>query len=73
MFCLVILQLDVYGPEFELGKAVTMRCGYFDKRDGKVMAYPGCEGGESVDLAICLSPQTMKALELDQEFMSSVP
>ncbi|KAJ8446723.1 LOW QUALITY PROTEIN: hypothetical protein Cgig2_002885 [Carnegiea gigantea] len=48
---------------------VAVRSGYFDKKDGKVMAYPGCAGGYSVDLEMCLSPQTMKALESDQESM----
>ncbi|PKI69713.1 hypothetical protein CRG98_009869 [Punica granatum] len=61
-----------YGPEFGLGKAVALRSGYAHKFDGKVSAYPGWEGGGSVDLEFCLPPETMAALEADNEFMAAV-
>lgn len=63
-------RFDMYGPEFGLGKPVAVLAGYGNKDDGKVTANPGCEGGGSVDLEICLRPQTMIGLESHEEFMS---
>ena len=62
----------MYGPEFGLGRAVAVRMGYSNKLNGKVTANPGCEGGGSVDLEICLRPEIMSTLEVDEEFMSFV-
>ena len=64
-------RFDMYGNEFGLGKALAVRSGYANKFVGKVSSYPGCEGGGSVDLEICLSPDSMRALESDQEFMAA--
>ncbi|ESQ40721.1 hypothetical protein EUTSA_v10013445mg [Eutrema salsugineum] len=65
-------RFNKYGCEFGLGKAVAARSGYNNKHDGKVSAYPGREGGGSIDLEVCLLPEFMEALESDQEFMSLV-
>ncbi|XP_010549240.1 PREDICTED: uncharacterized acetyltransferase At3g50280-like [Tarenaya hassleriana] len=65
-------RFDKYGCEFGMGKAVTLRSGYSHKFDGKVSAYPGREGGGSIDLEVCLVPEFMEALESDQGFMSLV-
>ncbi|KAG9149621.1 hypothetical protein Leryth_023245 [Lithospermum erythrorhizon] len=65
-------RFDMYGNEFGLGKAVALRSGYANKFDGKVSLYPGYEGGNSMDLEICLLPENMAALECDPEFMESV-
>ncbi|PPS11765.1 hypothetical protein GOBAR_AA08858 [Gossypium barbadense] len=65
-------RFNMYENEFGLGKALMLRSGYAHKFDGKVSSYPGREGGGSVDLEICLPPSSMKALELDEEFMSVV-
>ncbi|KAK9698963.1 hypothetical protein RND81_08G144100 [Saponaria officinalis] len=65
-------RFDMYGNEFGLGKAIAVRSGYANKFQGTVIAYPGCEGGTSVDLEICLPPDVMSALELDVEFMDAV-
>ncbi|XP_059637304.1 uncharacterized acetyltransferase At3g50280-like [Cornus florida] len=65
-------RFDMYGNEFGLGKAVALRSGYANKFDGKVSLYPGCEGGGSMDLEICLSPDLMCALESDKEFMEAI-
>uniref|UniRef100_A0A803LPJ3 Uncharacterized protein n=2 Tax=Chenopodium quinoa TaxID=63459 RepID=A0A803LPJ3_CHEQI len=65
-------KFDMYGPEFGLGKAVAVLAGYANKDDGKVTLNPGRKGGGSVDAEICLKPETMNALESDEEFMSSV-
>jgi len=65
-------RFNMYGNEFGMGKAVAVRSGYANKFDGKVMSYPGCEGGGSIDLEICLLPHIMTSLESDMEFMKSV-
>ncbi|XP_052200967.1 uncharacterized acetyltransferase At3g50280-like [Diospyros lotus] len=65
-------RFDVYGNEFGIGKAVAVRSGYANKFDGKVTLYPGREGGGSMDLEICLSPETMAAFESDREFRDAV-
>ncbi|KAG7554523.1 Transferase [Arabidopsis suecica] len=63
-------RFNKYGCEFGMGKAVAVRSGYGGKFDGKILAYPGREGGGSIDLEVCLLPEFMEALESDQEFMS---
>ncbi|XP_074310445.1 putative acetyltransferase At3g50280 [Silene latifolia] len=63
-------KFEMYGPEFGLGKAVAVLAGHANKEDGKVTANPGRNGDGSVDLEICLEPETMNALELEEEFMS---
>ncbi|KAL5777723.1 hypothetical protein ACOSP7_010649 [Xanthoceras sorbifolium] len=65
-------RFNKYGIEFGLGKAVTLRSGYANKFDGKVSCYPGHEGGGSIDLEVCLPPDSMHALESDKEFMAAV-
>lgn len=65
-------RFDMYGNEFGMGKAVAVRSGSANKFPGKVSAFPGYEGGGSVDLEICLLPDTMRALESDEEFMAAV-
>lgn len=65
-------RFDKYGNEFGLGKALALRSGYAHKFSGKVSAYPGHEGGGSVELEICLPPEAMTALESDEEFMNAV-
>ncbi|GAV61302.1 Transferase domain-containing protein [Cephalotus follicularis] len=65
-------RFNMYGNEFGLGKAIALRSGYAHKFDGKVSSYPGHEGGGSIDLEVCLSPDNMTALESDVEFMNAV-
>ncbi|XP_014500364.1 uncharacterized acetyltransferase At3g50280-like [Vigna radiata var. radiata] len=65
-------RFNMYGCEFGMGKAVASRSGSANKLDGKVLSYPGREGGGSIDLDICLLPHTMSALESDEEFMNAV-
>ncbi|KAK7352426.1 hypothetical protein VNO80_17848 [Phaseolus coccineus] len=64
-------RFNVYGNEFGMGKAVAARSGYANKFDGKVTSYPGREGGGSIDLEVCLSPDNMSMLESDEEFMNA--
>ncbi|XP_074283738.1 putative acetyltransferase At3g50280 [Silene latifolia] len=65
-------RFNMYGNEFGLGKAVAVRSGYANKFVGKVTGYPGYEEEGSVDLEICLPPDSMAALESDPEFMAAV-
>ncbi|XP_058781181.1 uncharacterized acetyltransferase At3g50280-like [Vicia villosa] len=65
-------RFNMYGNEFGMGKALAVRSGYANKFDGKITSYPGQEGGGSIDLEVCLSPDTMMVLESDEEFMNSV-
>ena len=65
-------RFNMYGNEFGMGKAVALRSGYANKFDGKVSSYPGYEGGGSIDLEVCLPPDSMSYLESDKEFMDAV-
>ena len=65
-------RFNMYGNEFGMGKAVALRSGYANKFDGIVSSYPGYKGGGSIDLEVCLLPDTMSALESDEEFMDAV-
>ncbi|XP_074306592.1 putative acetyltransferase At3g50280 [Silene latifolia] len=62
-------RFNLNESEFGLGKLVAFRSGNVNKVDGKVNAYLGSDGDGSVDLDICLAPNTMAALLSDQEFM----
>ncbi|CAO2814919.1 unnamed protein product [Amaranthus hypochondriacus] len=62
-------KFDMYGPEFGLGKAVAVLAGYASKDDGKITVNPGRDGEGSIDLEVCLKPETMNALEADENFM----
>ncbi|KAL6317477.1 hypothetical protein AAG906_030230 [Vitis piasezkii] len=61
-----------YGNEFGLGKALALRSGNAHKFDGMVSCYPGREGGGSIDLEVCLTLNSMSALESNPEFMEAV-
>ncbi|PKA64441.1 putative acetyltransferase [Apostasia shenzhenica] len=65
-------RFDMYGCDFGWGKAAAVRCGAANKFDGKLSAFPGREGGGSVDLEICLLPEFMENLLRDEEFMDAV-
>ncbi|CAJ1973402.1 unnamed protein product [Sphenostylis stenocarpa] len=65
-------RFNVYGIEFGMGKAVAVLSGYANKFDGNVIAYPGRDGGGTIDFEISLSPDVMSALESNEEFMEAV-
>lgn len=65
-------RFNMYGNEFGMGKPAGLLSGYANKFDGNVTAYEGYEGGGSMDLAISLAPDAMRALETDEEFMNTV-
>ncbi|XP_048503266.1 BAHD acyltransferase DCR-like, partial [Beta vulgaris subsp. vulgaris] len=63
-------RFNIYGNEFAgLGKPIVVRSGFANKFDGKLIFYPGKEGGGSIDVEICLPCNSMRALEVNEEFM----
>lgn len=56
-------RFNMYGNEFGIGKPIAVRGGRGNKAVGVVNAYPGYQGTGSVDLEICLPPDSMRALE----------
>ncbi|XP_072954369.1 BAHD acyltransferase DCR-like [Typha angustifolia] len=60
------------GNDFGWGRPVTVRSGKANKFDGKMSAFPGRDGGGSVEVEVCLAPETMEALIQDEEFMHYV-
>ncbi|XP_008785410.3 uncharacterized acetyltransferase At3g50280 [Phoenix dactylifera] len=60
------------GNDFGWGLPLAVRSGRANKFNGKISAFPGREGGGSVDLEVCLAPDTMAALLQDDEFMQYV-
>ncbi|MCD7452871.1 hypothetical protein HAX54_018426 [Datura stramonium] len=65
-------RFPMYDNDFGWGRPIAVRSGRANKFDGKISAFPGREGGGSVDLEVILSPETMKGLESDPEFMHYV-
>ncbi|KAJ8435955.1 hypothetical protein Cgig2_023331 [Carnegiea gigantea] len=65
-------RFDIYKNEFGLGRPVGVRTSYANKYSGYVTTFPRSEGGRSMELEICLPPNSMRALELDAEFMAVV-
>ncbi|XP_057524853.1 uncharacterized acetyltransferase At3g50280-like [Amaranthus tricolor] len=65
-------RFPMYDNDFGWGRPVAVRSGWANKFDGKISAFPGREGGGSVDLEVVLAPETMAGLESDPEFMQFV-
>ncbi|MFS7968726.1 putative transferase [Helianthus anomalus] len=65
-------RFPMFDNDFGWGKPVAVRSGRANKFDGKISAFPGREGGGSVDLEVVLSPETMAGIESDPEFMQYV-
>ncbi|KAJ4971318.1 hypothetical protein NE237_004417 [Protea cynaroides] len=65
-------RFPMYDNDFGWGRPLAVRSGRANKFDGKISAFPGREGGGSVDLEVCLAPETMAGLETDVEFMQYV-
>ncbi|XP_059066526.1 LOW QUALITY PROTEIN: BAHD acyltransferase DCR [Cryptomeria japonica] len=62
-------RFEMYENDFGWGRPVAARGGAFNRLDGKISAYPGREGGGSVELEVCLNPTVMSALESDGDFI----
>ncbi|KAL6840208.1 hypothetical protein ACP4OV_030018 [Aristida adscensionis] len=60
------------GNDFGWGRPLAVRSGRANKFDGKMSAFPGRGGDGSVDIEVCLDPDTMAALLRDGEFMQYV-
>jgi hypothetical protein len=58
--------------DFGWGRPLAVRSGRANKFDGKMSAFPGRAGDGSVDIEVCLPPETMAALLRDAEFMQYV-
>ncbi|CAI9772360.1 unnamed protein product [Fraxinus pennsylvanica] len=65
-------RFPMYDNDFGWGRPTAIRSGRANKFDGKISAFPGRNGGGSVDLEVVLAPETMAALESDSEFMEFV-
>lgn len=65
-------RFPMYDNDFGWGQPLAVRSGRNNKFDGKISAFPGREGGGSVDLEVILAPETMAGLESDLEFMQYV-
>ncbi|XP_071707614.1 uncharacterized acetyltransferase At3g50280-like [Rutidosis leptorrhynchoides] len=65
-------RFPMFDNDFGWGKPVAVRSGRANKFDGKISAFPGRDGGGSVDLELGFSPETMAELEVDFEFMQYV-
>ncbi|OIW14212.1 hypothetical protein TanjilG_21352 [Lupinus angustifolius] len=62
-------RFPMYDNDFGWGRPVAVRSGAANKFDGKMSAFPGREGGGSVDLEVVLAPETMAGIENDPEFL----
>ncbi|GJM88748.1 hypothetical protein PR202_ga05301 [Eleusine coracana subsp. coracana] len=60
------------GNDFGWGRALAVRSGWANKFDGKMSAFPGRDGDDSVDVEVCLAPDTMACLLGDAEFLRYV-
>lgn len=60
-------RFNIYGNDI---KPVAVRSGMGNKYDGKLTVYSGSKDGE-VDVEVCLSPETMHALETDQGILEA--
>ncbi|ERN12072.1 uncharacterized acetyltransferase At3g50280 [Amborella trichopoda] len=65
-------RFDMYGNDFGWGKPIQARVGHDNRYDGKAFALPAPEGGGSTEVELCLLPEYMDALEVDEEFLEAV-
>ncbi|XP_078169494.1 BAHD acyltransferase DCR-like [Carex rostrata] len=65
-------RFEMYECDFGWGKPVSVGSGTANKFNGKLSLYPGWEGRGSMDLEVCLLPDTMVELLKDDEFMSAI-
>ncbi|CAJ1861689.1 unnamed protein product [Sphenostylis stenocarpa] len=62
-------RFPMYDNDFGWGRPLAVRSGGANKFDGKMSAFPGRNGGGSVDLEVVLAPDSMEQLGSDPEFM----
>ncbi|MBA0590535.1 uncharacterized acetyltransferase At3g50280 [Gossypium raimondii] len=64
-------RFNMYGNDFGWGKPIAVRSGSGNKFEGKTTLFCGAEEG-SIDIEVCLFPETMEALAIDEEIMDAV-
>ncbi|WRX08992.1 hypothetical protein QQP08_001479 [Theobroma cacao] len=64
-------RFDIYGNDFGWGRPIAERTGAGSKCGGVLAASCGVEEG-SIQIRVCLSPETFQALENDEEFMAAL-
>ncbi|KAH7520210.1 uncharacterized acetyltransferase At3g50280 [Ziziphus jujuba] len=64
-------RFDVYGNDFGWGKPICVRSGAGNKSHGKITVFRGVEDG-SIDIEVCLLPETLDAMANDLELMKFV-
>ncbi|KAK6123313.1 hypothetical protein DH2020_042943 [Rehmannia glutinosa] len=62
---------NVYGNDFGWGKPIGLRSGKGQQFDGNMMVSPAAEYG-NLDVEVWLAPETMQAMQDDDEFMEAV-
>ncbi|KAJ0979611.1 hypothetical protein J5N97_015085 [Dioscorea zingiberensis] len=65
-------RFPMYDNDLGWGLPLAVRSGRANKFNGKISAFPGMNGDGSVDLEVCLAPETMAALLEDHQFMQYV-
>ncbi|OVA14945.1 Transferase [Macleaya cordata] len=64
-------RFNVYENDFGWGQPIAVRSGSANRYDAKITVFPGSVEG-SIDIEACLSPETLKVIEDDAEFMEAV-
>ncbi|XWS45243.1 hypothetical protein CRYUN_Cryun15aG0119600 [Craigia yunnanensis] len=64
-------RFDIYGNDFGWGRPIATGHGAGSRFDGVLIASCGVEEG-SIEIKVCLSPETFQAMENDEEFMASL-
>ncbi|XP_057481962.1 uncharacterized acetyltransferase At3g50280-like [Actinidia eriantha] len=64
-------RFNVYGNDLGWGKPVAVRSGSANKIGRKITLFQGVEEG-SIDIEVCLSPETLTAMADDEEFMEAI-
>ncbi|XP_057852480.2 BAHD acyltransferase DCR isoform X1 [Cryptomeria japonica] len=62
-------RFPIYDNDFGWGSPISVSSGWANKFDGKLTVYPGRDKLGSIDIEVCLLPQTMNALESDTHFI----
>ncbi|KAF8712655.1 hypothetical protein HU200_028414 [Digitaria exilis] len=65
-------RFDVVGNDFGWGKPLAVRSGGANKVDGRATVYEGIDGGGSIGMEVCLAPEILARLVVDDEFMNAV-
>ena len=61
----------MYDNDFGWGRPLAVRSGGANKFDGKMSAFPGRNGGGTVDLELFSASNKMARLESDSEFVGT--